>query len=41
MTARTGLPHIKRFREERELTVMLMVDLSGSHGLWDIGRNQG
>lgn len=30
VTARTGVPHIKRFREERELTVMLMVDLSGS-----------
>lgn len=30
VTARTGTPHIKRFREERELTVMLMVDLSGS-----------
>lgn len=30
VTARTGAPHIKRFREERELTVMLMVDLSGS-----------
>ena len=30
VTARTGVPFIKRFREERELTVMLMVDLSGS-----------
>lgn len=30
VTARTGVPYIKRFREERELTVMLMVDLSGS-----------
>jgi uncharacterized protein (DUF58 family) len=30
VTARTGAPYIKRFREERELTVMLMVDLSGS-----------
>lgn len=30
VTARTGLPHIKTFVEERELTVLLMVDLSGS-----------
>jgi uncharacterized protein (DUF58 family) len=30
VTARTGVPHIKRFREERELTVVIAVDLSGS-----------
>ena len=30
VTARTGKPHVKTFREERELTVLLMVDLSGS-----------
>jgi uncharacterized protein (DUF58 family) len=30
VTARTGEPHIKIFEEERELTVMLMVDISGS-----------
>ena len=30
VTARTGIPHIKRYIEERELTVLLMVDLSGS-----------
>jgi uncharacterized protein (DUF58 family) len=30
VTARTGVPYVKRFVEERELTVMLMVDLSGS-----------
>jgi len=30
VTARTGEPHIKRFVEERELTVMLVVDASGS-----------
>lgn len=30
VTARTGVPYIKTFVEERELTVMLMVDLSGS-----------
>ncbi len=30
VTARTGSPYIKKFAEERELTVMLAVDLSGS-----------
>ncbi len=30
VTARTGDPHIKVFEEERELTVILLVDLSGS-----------
>jgi uncharacterized protein (DUF58 family) len=30
VTARTGKPHVKRFVEERELTVLLIVDLSGS-----------
>ncbi|MBX2816566.1 MAG: DUF58 domain-containing protein [Saprospiraceae bacterium] len=30
VTARTGTPHIKVFEEERELTVMLMVDVSPS-----------
>jgi uncharacterized protein (DUF58 family) len=30
VTARTGKPFIKRFREERELTVMFLVDLSAS-----------
>ena len=30
VTARLGHPYIKVFEEERELTVMLMVDLSGS-----------
>ena len=30
VTARTGDPHVKIFEEERELTVMLMIDLSGS-----------
>jgi uncharacterized protein (DUF58 family) len=30
VTARTGEPHIKIFEEERELTVMLMVDTSSS-----------
>lgn len=30
VTARTGLPHIKLFREERELTLMFIVDVSAS-----------
>jgi uncharacterized protein (DUF58 family) len=30
VTARSGVPHVKQFREERELTVMLMVDVSSS-----------
>lgn len=30
VTARTGLPHVKVHREERELTVMLLVDVSSS-----------
>lgn len=30
VTARTSEPHLKIFEEERELTVMLMVDVSGS-----------
>ena len=30
VTARTGEPFVKRFVEERELTVMLLVDISGS-----------
>ena len=30
VTARAGEPHVKRFVEERELTVMLVVDMSSS-----------
>ncbi|MBR6655263.1 MAG: DUF58 domain-containing protein [Alistipes sp.] len=30
VTARSGKPHIKVYEEERELTMMLMVDVSGS-----------
>jgi uncharacterized protein (DUF58 family) len=32
VTARAGEPHVKVFREERELTVMLIVDMSASQG---------
>lgn len=31
VTARTGDPHVKTFEEERELTVMLLVDISRSN----------
>ncbi len=37
VTARQGRPFIKRFREERELTVMLLIDVSGSQ---QFGTNQ-
>ncbi|CAK8714034.1 DUF58 domain-containing protein [Candidatus Electronema halotolerans] len=30
VTARTGVPHVKKFTEERELTIMLVIDLSAS-----------
>ena len=30
VTARTGSPHVKIFEEERELTVMLLIDMSPS-----------
>jgi len=30
VTARTGFPHIKKYVEERELTVMILVDASAS-----------
>ncbi len=30
VTARTGVPHVKRYVEERELTVLILVDLSAS-----------
>jgi uncharacterized protein (DUF58 family) len=32
VTARTGTPHVKRFVEERDLTLLLLVDVSGSQG---------
>ena len=30
VTARTSIPHVKKFTEERELTIMLMIDISSS-----------
>ena len=43
VTARTGEPHIKVFEEERELTIMLLVDISRSvhFGTRDPGRMNG
>lgn len=38
VTARHGRPFIKRFREERELTVMLLVDASGSQDFGTSGQ---
>jgi uncharacterized protein (DUF58 family) len=38
VSARTGEPHIKKFREERELTVILAVDVSASQGFGSHGQ---
>ena len=38
VTARTGSPHVKIFEEERELTLMLVVDVSGSAEFGTRGR---
>ncbi len=38
VTARTGVPHIKKFVEEREMTVMLLVDISGSNDFGSSGQ---
>jgi uncharacterized protein (DUF58 family) len=38
VTARTGTPHVKLLAEERELTVMLLVDASGSGRFGSVGR---
>ncbi|MBR1837093.1 MAG: DUF58 domain-containing protein, partial [Kiritimatiellae bacterium] len=37
-TARTGAPRVKRWSEERQLTVMLLVDVSASQGFGSGGR---
>jgi uncharacterized protein (DUF58 family) len=36
VTARTGVPHIKKYIEEREMTVMILVDASASSGTGSI-----
>lgn len=38
VTARTNTPHVKLLAEERELTVMLMVDVSGSGQFGSVSR---
>jgi uncharacterized protein (DUF58 family) len=38
VTARTGEPHVKRYVEERELTMMLVVDASGSENFGSMKR---
>jgi len=40
VTARTGHPHIKRFTEERQLTVILCVDCSLSTGFGSVMRSK-
>ena len=40
VTARTGEPHVKLFTEEREVTVMLVVDMSGSLDLGSRGHDK-
>jgi uncharacterized protein (DUF58 family) len=36
VTARSGVPHVKQFVEERDLTVMIAVDVSGSMGFGSV-----
>ncbi len=38
VTARTGVPHVKLLAEERELTVMILVDASGSGRFGSVSR---
>lgn len=38
VTARTGRPYIKKFEEERELTIMFLVDASASGGFGTVNR---
>lgn len=40
VTARTGMPFIKRFCEERELTVMFLVDVSASGAFGSVERSK-
>lgn len=40
VTARMGHPYIKRFSEERELTVIFLVDVSGSQCFGSAGRSK-
>jgi uncharacterized protein (DUF58 family) len=40
VTARTGEPFIKRYSEERELTILFLVDVSGSQGYGSVRRSK-
>lgn len=40
VTARTGSPHIKKYREERELSIMVLVDISASDQLGSGGQSK-
>ena len=40
VTARVGAPYVKRYVEERQLTVMLLVDMSGSLDFGSAGRSK-
>ena len=40
VTAKTGIPYIKRYSEERELTILFMVDVSGSQGYGSVRRSK-
>ena len=40
VTAKTGIPYVKRYSEERELTVLFMVDVSGSQGYGSVRRSK-
>lgn len=40
VTARTGFPHIKRYREEREQSIYFLVDVSPSGGFGSSGRTR-
>ena len=40
VTARTGSPHIKKYREERELSIVILVDISASDQLGSGGQSK-
>ena len=40
VTARTGMPFIKRYSEERELTILFLVDVSGSLSYGSLGKTK-
>ena len=40
VTARLGTPYVKRFQEERQLSLILLVDVSASGGFGSVGRTK-